>query len=70
MKVVRDDTRENYAGFNESIKHGNIILLEGVDNHLGGGGGKERLVTLPDLIKDHMFTNINAICTLDAFKLI
>lgn len=34
MEVVRDERRGKYAGFDESIKHGNIILLERVkDNY-------------------------------------
>lgn len=38
MKVLRGDTRGKYAGFHETIKHGNTILLEGVNDHFWGQG--------------------------------
>lgn len=50
MKVVRDDIKGKYAGFDESTKHGDIILLDSRIFFLGEGV----FVTLPDLIKDRM----------------
>jgi hypothetical protein len=57
MKAVKDDIREKLVGFNETTRHGNIILLEGVKDHfflVGRYGDCDS----PDLIKDHMLINM------------